>query len=228
MSKIIDSDKNHLTLLNDNGSVETVVNDDYYHLKYDRINMDMRDETDRILYKFTNQKKIHETYNRKIFNLTYRGKIITTRQDDAVKVCSFIVNRDEEGFVSFFLDRYQVENRKELIKSLLAPFEKRLRFAKRGVIVDDTFCVAYDGHASFKVAYPSGSRWESLCLVVEDYMRAKKIHTAIGVMDMSILLQTIYLKVGFCLKPIVKGKEAHIFMNQLPKKLQQCLLDEWG
>ena len=95
MSKIIDSDKNHLTLLNDNGSVETVVNDDYYHLKYDRINMDMRDETDRILYKFTNQKKIHETYNRKIFNLTYRGKIITTRQDDAVKVCSFIVNRDE-------------------------------------------------------------------------------------------------------------------------------------
>ena len=55
MSKIIDSDKNHLTLLNDNGSVETVVNDDYYHLKYDRINMDMRDETDRILYKFTNQ-----------------------------------------------------------------------------------------------------------------------------------------------------------------------------
>ena len=59
-------------------------------------------------------------------------------------------------------------------------------------------------------------------------MRAKKMHTAIGVMDMSILLQTIYLKVGFCLKPIVKGKEAHIFMNQLPKKLQQCLLDEWG
>jgi hypothetical protein len=228
MSKIIDSDKNHLTLLNDNGSVETVVNDDYYHLKYDRINMDMRDETDRILYKFTNQKKIHETYNRKIFNLTYRGKIITTRQDDAVKICSFIVNRDEEGFVSFFLERYQVENRKELIKSLLAPFEKRLKFSRGGVIVDDTFRVRYDGGADVRVSTNGGGYWKSLCLVVEDYMRAKKMHTAIGIIDMSILLQTIYLKVGFCLKPIVRGKEAHIFMNQLPKKLQQCLLDEWG
>ena len=64
MSKIIDSDKNHLTLLNDNGSVETVVNDDYYHLKYDRINMDLRDETDRIFFQITNQKKIQDTYNR--------------------------------------------------------------------------------------------------------------------------------------------------------------------
>ena len=40
---------------------------------------------------------------------------------------------------------------------------------------------------------------------------------------MSRLLQTIMVKVGFCLKPNVKDR---VFMNQLGKDLQRVLTDE--
>ena len=65
--KIIDTNKNHLTVLTDDGKIETLSNSKYYKLKFDQAYMDKRDDTGRILHKFTDDQMIHETYNPKIF-----------------------------------------------------------------------------------------------------------------------------------------------------------------
>ena len=219
MVKVLDYNDNHLTILNDDGKVECVVNDDYYHLKYDMVNINHRDETDRIYHDFTDTQKIQETYNNKIFNLMFSGVILQSRQEEANRICQFITNEDCTGYMKYCGDRYQVLNCQDLMKKLLFAYAGRLKFRKRGIVVDDNFMVGYDGSAFVK----KFKRWQPLCLVVDGYIREKLIDTAVGSIRMSRLLQTIMVKVGFCLKPNVKDR---VFMNQLGKDLQRVLTDE--
>ena len=90
MDKVFDTNKNHLTILHDDGKISTVANTDYYYLKYDPTTIQYRDETDRIFYFFYDDEKIQETYNNKIFNLLYHGKLYQSRQDEVDIVCKFI------------------------------------------------------------------------------------------------------------------------------------------
>jgi len=219
MVKVLDYNDNHLTILNDDGKVECVVNDDYYHLKYDMANIDHRDNTDRIYHAFTETQKIQETYNIKIFNLMFNGEILQSRQEEANVICKFILDNDITSFLKYCQDRYQVLNCQELLRKLLFAYADRLKFRKRGIIVDDNFMVKYDGVAMVK----KYNRWHGLCLVVDGYIRDKLIDTAVGTIKMSRLLQTIMVKVGFCLKPNIKDR---VFMNQLGKSLQRVLTDE--
>ena len=219
MTKVLDCNANHLTILNDDGKVEMVANDDYYHLKYDMVNINHRDETDRIYHNFTDTQKIQETYNNKIFNLMFSGVILQSRQEEANRICQFITNEDCSGYMKYCGDRYQVLNCQDLMKKLLFAYADRLKFKKRGIVVDDNFMVGYDGSAFVK----KFKRWQPLCLVVDGYIRDKLIDTAVGVIRMSRLLQTIMVKVGFCLKPNVKDR---VFMNQLGIDLQRVLKDE--
>ena len=98
-------------------------------------------------------------------------------------------------------------------------YADRLSFRKRGIVVDDNFMIGYDGSAKVK----KNKRWQPLCLVVDGYIRDKLIDTAVGVIRMSRLLQTIMVKIGFCLKPNIKDK---VFMNQLGNDLKRCIIDE--
>ena len=145
--------------------------------------------------------------------------VLQTRQEEANKVCQFIINDDHTGFIKYCGDRYQVLNCKTLLIKLLFAYADRINFKKRGIVVDDNFMVGYDGGAKVK----KFKRWQPLCLVVDGYIRDKNIDTAVGVIRMSRLLQTIMVKIGFCLKPNVKDK---VFMDQLGKDLQRVLLDE--
>ena len=219
MAKVLDCNADHLTILNDDGKIEMVSNDDYYHLKYEMININHRDDTDRIYHNFNDTQKIQETYNNKIFNLMFSGVILQTRQEEANKVCQFIINDDRAGFMKYCGDRYQVLNCKALLIKLLFAYADRLNFRKRGIVVDDNFMIGYDGSAKVK----KNKRWQGLCLVVDGYIRDKLIDTAVGVIRMSRLLQTIMVKIGFCLKPNIKDK---VFMNQLGNDLKRCIIDE--
>lgn len=219
MTKILDCNDNHLTIMNDDGKIEMVSNDEYYHLKYDPANIDKRDSDNRIFHFYTRTQKIQETYNDKIFNLMFSGVILQTRQEEANKICQFINNNDCASFMKYCGDKYQVINCKELLMKLLFAYADRLKFRKRGIIIDDNFMVGYDGGANYK----KGKGWHSLCLVVDGYIRDKLIDTAVGAIRMSRLLQTIMVKIGFCLKPNIKDS---VFMNQLPADLKRCITDE--
>jgi len=198
MHKILDENVNHITLKTDDGKVITVANDDYYHLKYDMVNIDKRDNTDRIYHNFTETQKIQETYSNKIFNLMFNGVIIQSRQEESGKICKMIVNNDIDYYLEYCHSRYQVINCQDIVKKLLCVFNDRIDYTKRGIIVDKIFKIGYDGSAHVKIY---GSKWKSLCLVADGYIRDKQIDTAIGKVNMSRTLQTILAKIGFCLKP---------------------------
>ena len=221
MPKILDENTNHITLKTDDGKVITVSNDDYYHLKYDMVNVDKRDVTGRIYHEFNDiSDKIHETYNNKIFNLMFNDVVIQSRQEEANKVCKFILNDDIDYYLEYCHSRYQVINCQEIVKKLLCIYNNRIDYTKRGIIIDKIFKVGYDGSAHVKIY---GSKWKSLCLVADGYIRDKQIDTAIGRVNMSRTLQTILAKIGFCLKPDDKDI---VFMQQLPNKLQRVIRDE--
>jgi len=225
MDKVIDSNKNHLTILHDDGKVSTVANTDYYYLKYDPTSLQYRDETNRIFYFFNDDEKIQETYNNKIFNLLYHGKLYQSRQDEVDMVCKFILNKDKVGFKLYVEERYQLENCQDILKKMLFAYEDRMKFIKRGVLIDNTWLIKYDGNAMIKHNYDSGSRYESLCLVADGYIRKQYIETVIGTIEMSRIMQTILAKITFCLKPQDHLKDK-VFINQLPKKLLRVLHDE--
>ena len=107
MDKVIDTNKNHLTILHDDGKISTVANTDYYYLKYDPTTIQYRDETNRIFYYFYDDEKIQETYNNKIFNLLYRGKLYQSRQDEVEMICGFILKKDKIAFKVYVEERYQ-------------------------------------------------------------------------------------------------------------------------
>ena len=221
MPKILDENTNHITLKTDDGKVITVSNDDYYHLKYDMVNVDKRDDTGRIYHEFNDiSDKIHETYNDKIFNLMFNDVVIQSRQEEANKVCKFILNDDIDYYLEYCHSRYQVINCQDIVKKLLCIYNDRIDYTKRGIIIDKIFKVGYDGSAHVKIY---GSKWKSLCLVADGYIRDKQIDTAIGRVNMSRTLQTILAKIGFCLKPDDKDR---VFMQQLPNKLQRVIIDE--
>ena len=220
MPKILDENINHITLKTDDGKVITVANDDYYHLKYDMVNIDKRDNTDRIYHNFTETQKIQETYNNKIFNLMFNGVIIQSRQEEAGKICKMIINNDIDYYLEYCHSRYQVINCQDIVKKLLCIYNDRIDYTKRGIIVDKIFKIGYDGSAHVKIY---GSKWKSLCLVADGYIRDKQIDTAIGRVNMSRTLQTILAKIGFCLKPNDRDR---IFMEQLPHKLRRVIIDE--
>ena len=221
--KVIDSNKNHLVVLTDEGKVKTIANNRYYKLKYDPAYVDKRDDTDRILHKFTSKEMIQETYNEKIFNCMYKSMLVQSRQSEAETVCGFILDNDRIGYAKYIGEKYQVVNCQKLLEQLLEPFKERLQFKRRGVIVDDTYMIKYDGNAMLKNPPQCSERWKSLCLVVDGYLSKRKIRTVIGVIEMSKLLQVIMVKVGFCLKPVITDD---VFMDQLPNNLQKCLRDE--
>lgn len=225
MDKVIDTNKNHLTILHDDGKISTVANTDYYYLKYDPTTIQYRDETDRIFYFFYDDEKIQETYNNKIFNLLYHGKLYQSRQDEVDVVCKFILNKDHVGFRKYVSDRYQLEECQGILQKMLFVYEKRLKFIKRGVLIDDTWLIGYDGNAKIKIRYNSGVQYKGLCLVADGYIRKQFIETVIGTIEMSRLMQTILAKITFCLKPQDHLKDK-VFTNQLPKKLLRVLHDE--
>ena len=221
--KVIDSNKNHLIVLDEYGKIKTIANSRYYKLKYDPAYIDKRDDTDRILHKFRSKEMIQETYNEKIFNCMYKSMLVQSRQSEAETVCGFILDNDRIGYAKYIGEKYQVVNCQKLLEQLLEPFKERLKFTRRGVIVDNQYMIKYDGNAMLKNPPTMHDKWQSLCLVVDGYISKRNIRTVIGVIEMSILLQVIMVKVGFCLKPVITDD---VFMNQLPSELQKCLRDE--
>ena len=217
---IDDTHKDHLILINDDGTIDMVSNDEYFDLKFSPSNIDHRDDEGRIFHEFTHTQKIHETYNQRIFNLMFNNHILQTRQEEANKVCMFIINNDIKSFLKYCEDKYQIINCQDILKKILFVYADRLKFGKAGVIVDDSFRIKYDGGAMYR----RNNRWHSLCLVVDGYIRDKMVDTAVGKIHMSRTLQTIMGKIGFCLKPNIKDS---VFMNQLPDNLKKCLIDEW-
>ena len=150
----------------------------------------------------------------------FNDVVIQSRQEEAGKICKMIINNDIDYYLEYCHSRYQVINCQDIVKKLLCIYNDRIDYTKRGIIIDKIFKVGYDGSAHVKIY---GSKWKSLCLVADGYIRDKQIDTAIGRVNMSRTLQTILAKIGFCLKPDDKDR---VFMQQLPNKLQRVIIDE--
>ena len=116
--KIIDTNKNHLTVLTDEGKIETLSNSKYYKLKFDQAYMDKRDDTGRILHKFADNQMIHETYNPKIFNCMYKSMLVQSRQSEAETICGFILDNNVIKYAQYIGERYQVLNCKDILEKI--------------------------------------------------------------------------------------------------------------
>jgi len=229
--KLLEHKKDHMVIMNDDNKIETLPETSYYLLKTLPEYNIYRNEEGRVTWVFSGVGTATETYDRKIFNIEFMGKRFQLRELQADNLCDLILHNNIEGFLKMSEALYQVEHQRDIIESLLAPYANRLYFEPKGVIIDDNFKIGYEGTAyvidTEKLKNPKvkKDKWNHLCIVPKGIIRKQKIHTPIGEVELSPIMQTILSKVVFLLNPNMKDK---VFTDQLPRDLCKCLIDEFG
>jgi len=211
----------HLIIYND-GTILSRINDEYNRLKFKHY------EGNRIFYKFSDDAHVQETYDDRIFNCIYNGETLQIREaNDLAKV---IKEHDADEYANLFKRCYYAHHKTRLIKELVAnsfnTFSERVRLTSdERFIIDDRFMV--DQHATAHVYGTATDKkknehWKFLCIVVKS-LRAKRVRTPIGEIELDTKLVEILAKINFLLKPKTTD---NVFMSQLPKSLQTRLIRE--
>ncbi len=198
-------------IMRDN-KVETITKDTYSLVKYKNY------DGNRIFYDFGNGSKVQETYDDGIFNCYLNEVVLNIR--DGKKICEFILDKNISGYEQYIKEHYIEQHRTELLDKIISTFDERVTKVKDGYVVDDMFKVDNKGTSYYQT---DGSNWKFLCTVAQGNIRKMSIDSPVGVLELDTTCMTILAKIGFFCNPNV---EDHVFMNQLPNKIQKLLMDE--
>jgi len=195
-----------------NGNIDTKPKTEYFLLKY-------RDfDGDRIFYQFNNDSWIQETFNEGIFNCIYKNERMQLRSSNKICFCINFHKANKNSklglkpFEDLFKKNYAHKLEIDVIKSILKPFEHRLKYESDGIIIDKRFFVDKNAQANFKLDHS----WESLCIVAYDVDdQSFDVSSVIGDVEINSKSLEIIAKIMFLLKPNIRD---NVFSSQIEKK----------
>lgn len=213
---LLEDREDQIIILDLNGKVDTFPKTDYFVLKFKDF------DGDRIFYQFDKDSWIQETYNDGIFNCVYKNERMQLRQANRI---AFSINWHKnqknsklglKPFEELFKKNFTKFIQLDVLKSILKPFEHRLKFHDDGIEIDDRFFVNKNAQAHYKKL----GIYESLCIVADGYLENFDIDSKIGDIEINAKTLEIVAKVMFLLKPDLKDRT---FFSQLTEELQNQL-----
>lgn len=215
---LLEDREDQIIIQDSNGNIDTKPKTEYFIMKYADF------DGDRIFYQFNTESWIQETYNDGIFNLIYKNERMQLR--DANKIC-FCINFHKfnknsvhafKPFEELFKKNYAEKLETDVLKSILKPFEHRLKFLNDGIEIDERFYINKNAQAHSK----KNGIWESLCIVAYGVGSNDSfdIDSVIGNIEINSKSLQIIAKVMFLLKPNLTDS---VFTSQLSKEILEEL-----
>lgn len=236
--QILEEHKDELIIRTREGKITTIPNDPYTIVKKMFFN------EKQILYPFDDYVSANETFNDRIFNLTYGKYEITSRPNQANAVCQAIIDHRKKGdYLSFrklFLDSYSEDHVNELVIEYITGLNPNIKYVKEfkhntgkiehGVfIVGNRFAIdSQNGNHSWYFR-EADETWEHLCTVIESAMATYKVKVGdVGWAKIDNDAAGVIAKTAFFLRPRATDK---VFMDQIrtasPVTHQEILTGEW-
>lgn len=213
---LLEDRQDQLIVLDLNGKVDTKPKTEYFVLKFKDF------DGDRIFYQFDKESWIQETYNDGIFNCVFKSERMQIRTANRIAFCinwhknnknaKLGLKPFEELFKKNFVKYIQLD----VLKSILKPFEHRIKYHDDGIEIDDRFFVNKNAQAHYK----KQGIYESLCIVADGYLENFDVDSKIGDIEINAKTLEIVAKVMFLIKPDITDS---VFFEQLPKELQEQL-----
>lgn len=213
-------------LIYENGKTKLYTADVYNMLKFKQFN------GERIILNTKDKKNgkvfVQETYDRGIFNVEYGGETLQIRDTIELSkaIDEYLKTKTNTMIKELFLAKYREANYVRIMELMAKSFGKHVKVVKGEFVIHDMFMVDKKGSAH----YLSKTRdhlnkkwkrnWKYLCIVPKGKLRKMRIKTKIGEMELTRTDVEIMAKVGFLLYPDINDS---VFMNQLPKVLQEKL-----
>ncbi len=210
---LLEEREDQIIIVDLNGIVDTKPKTDYFILKFKDF------DGDRIFYQFDKDSWIQETYNDGIFNCVYKKERMQLRQANRI---AFAINWHKNNknqklalkpFEELFKKNFAHNIQLDVLKSILKPFEHRLKYVDDGIEIDERFFVNKNAQAHYK----NQGIYESLCIVASGYLENFDVDSKIGDIEINAKTLEIVAKVMFLLKPDVKDS---VFFEQLPDELK--------
>lgn len=213
---LLEDRQDQLIVLDLNGKVDTKPKTEYFLLKFKDF------DGDRIFYQFAKDSWIQETYNDGIFNCVYKSERMQIRTANRIAFCINWHKNNKNAqlglkpFEELFKKNFTKHIQLDVLKSILKPFEHRLKYHDDGIELDDRFFVNKNAQAHFK----KQGIYESLCIVADGYLENFNVDSKIGEIEINAKTLEIVAKVMFLIKPDITD---HVFFDQLTKELQEEL-----
>jgi len=207
---LLEDREDQIIILDLNGKVDTKPKTAYFVLKFKDF------DGDRIFYQFDKDSYVQETYNDGIFNCIYKKERMQLRQANKI---AFSINWHKNSknpilgikpFEELFKKNFAHNIQLDVLKSILKPFEHRLKFVDDGIEIDERFFVNKNAQAHFK----NQGIYESLCIVAKGYLENFDVDSKIGEIEINAKSLEIVAKVMFLIKPNMKD---HVFTEQIEK-----------
>lgn len=213
---LLEDRQDQLIVLDLNGKVDTKPKTEYFLLKFKDF------DGDRIFYQFSKDSWIQETYNDGIFNCVYKSERMQIRTANRIAFCINWHKNNKNAqlglkpFEELFKKNFTKHIQLDVLKSILKPFEHRLKYHDDGIEIDDRFFVNKNAQAHFK----KQGIYESLCIVADGYLENFDVESKIGEIEINAKTLEIVAKVMFLIKPDITDG---VFFDQLTKELQEEL-----
>ena len=217
-SEILDVKPEQFIMLSDEGDPFTMRNTPY---NVERIIMN---GDRRIHHWFDEENHLQETYDQRIINCTYRGRLFQTRPEFSDGIC-LAIRRDRErdpGAVTAYQEIVARAERETPMYDILDMFTRQMTGVtrtKEGYWVQDgRFLVTLRGNTDI---YTDGKRTGGLCLVMRTTgTRGLLPGPKGGVVRANDLTLTIISKIFYLLRPDLTDR---VFVQQCPPPLRAYL-----
>jgi len=219
---LLEEREDQIIIVDLNGIVDTKPKTDYFILKFKDF------DGDRIFYQFDIDSWIQETYNDGIFNCVYKKERMQLRQADRI---AFAINWHKNNknpklglkpFEELFKKNFAHNIQLDVLKSILKPFEHRLKYVDDGIEIDERFFVNKNAQAHYK----NEGIYKSLCIVASGYLENFDVDSKIGDIEINAKTLEIVAKVMFLIKPNMKDS---VFTEQVqqgnPELLEELRRD---
>lgn len=242
------SERDTTLLVLENGKVKQYSKDLYNLTKIKRYN------GERIISELVDKNSddsisVQETFNKGIFNITYKNIILQLR--DRNKVCAGVEDwyqsNSIQQLIDLFTEQYKIQKETQVLKVMANMFpDDRVKIINEGFVVDSVWLVDKQGTSYLSSKSPTRyahfrniqqdphtrknvlktEKWNFLCLVPKGKVHSTYIDTEIGRIKLSETDMVILSKVAFLIDE--RKIFDRVFMNQLPEKLQKVLKDEYN
>jgi len=209
-------ERKKIIIVENDGDVITLPKTPYNLLKHKVF------EGERIFHQWNDKNYIQETYDDGIFNATLDGQTIQLREEN--KVANIITEGNIVTYGLLWKGDYITNNKKEIMQGFLKGFGDRVKFYKKGYIVDDNFLVKHDGSAHLlNKEKKIREREKYICIVVKKVLKPYKFNIGKIEIELDEKTQEVMAKIMFLLFPNMSDT---VFTNQLPAQLRKAMKDE--